>query len=125
MGADNSPPTSYLNLEQLHNSFEVVNKPRPIPLYGTSKGRSIDGWCSSSQSKGGDGVGKGIGRSGRIPDGGVLDGSGWEVDGVLVMILVVVVRESEVVVMTMGRVVMVEVMVWQEVWQSLPQAKMV
>ncbi|GKG57220.1 hypothetical protein Tco_0584646, partial [Tanacetum coccineum] len=35
-----------------------------------------------SKSKGGDEVGKGIGRSGGVPDGGVLNGSGWEVNGV-------------------------------------------
>ncbi|GKF15101.1 hypothetical protein Tco_0056563, partial [Tanacetum coccineum] len=34
------------------------------------------------KSKGGYGVGRGIGRSGGMPDGGVLNGSGWEIDGV-------------------------------------------
>ncbi|GJW17703.1 hypothetical protein Tco_0025139 [Tanacetum coccineum] len=38
--------------------------------------RSIEG-----KSKGGDDIGNGIGRSGGVPDGRVLDGSGWEVDG--------------------------------------------
>nr|GEZ53618.1 hypothetical protein [Tanacetum cinerariifolium] len=35
--------------------------------------------------KGGDDVGKGIGRSGGVPDGGVPNDSGWEVDDVLAL----------------------------------------
>nr|GFC13423.1 hypothetical protein [Tanacetum cinerariifolium] len=39
-------------------------------------------WLVEGKSKGGDDVGKGIVRSGGVPDDDVLDDSGWEVDGV-------------------------------------------
>ncbi|GKF59966.1 hypothetical protein Tco_0176752, partial [Tanacetum coccineum] len=42
------------------------------------------------RSKGGDGVGNGIGKSGGVPNGGVLDGSRWEVDDVSALSRIIV-----------------------------------
>ncbi|GJR79264.1 hypothetical protein Tco_0150049 [Tanacetum coccineum] len=39
-------------------------------------------WSTEGSSKDGDDVGAGIGRSGGVPDGGILNGNGWKVDGV-------------------------------------------
>ncbi|GKG58083.1 hypothetical protein Tco_0589694, partial [Tanacetum coccineum] len=44
------------------------------------------------KSKGGDDVGAGISRSGGVPDSGVLNGSGWEVDDVLALSQIIAAR---------------------------------
>ncbi|GJY12670.1 hypothetical protein Tco_0381979 [Tanacetum coccineum] len=60
------------------NFFSSILQTLPITYHTPSTYHltSVEG-----RSKGGDGVGKGIGRSGGVPHGGVLDGSRWEVDG--------------------------------------------
>ncbi|GKG57351.1 hypothetical protein Tco_0584777, partial [Tanacetum coccineum] len=63
MGADELLPTSYLEPRAIHNLFQGGNVTSETPALQTVERRS----------KGGDGVGKGISRSGSVLDGGVLD----------------------------------------------------
>ncbi|GJY82624.1 hypothetical protein Tco_0496000 [Tanacetum coccineum] len=76
-------------------------------------------WSIESRCKGGDEVGSCMGKSGGIPDGGVPDGGVstlvvMEITHVLVMILEVVVRESEVVVVILVVVIVSVIVVEKE-----------
>ncbi|GJY93610.1 hypothetical protein Tco_0509392 [Tanacetum coccineum] len=81
VGADELSPTLNLRPRAIHNLFRGGNVTSETPALQSVKGRS----------KGGDGVGNGIGKSGGVLDGGISDdsipdqgdgsGSGWEVDG--------------------------------------------
>ncbi|GJW97911.1 hypothetical protein Tco_0179719 [Tanacetum coccineum] len=97
VGADELSPTLYLGPRTIPNLFRGCNV-----TSGLSTLRSVESRC-----KGGDEVGSSMGKSCGVPGGGVPDG-GVSTLVMVEVIQVVVVRESEVVVMTIGKVVMVE-----------------
>ncbi|GJY36944.1 hypothetical protein Tco_0422322 [Tanacetum coccineum] len=93
--ADELSLTSYLEPRAIPNLFQGGKV-----TSGLSSLRLVEG-----SSNGGDDVGAGMGKSGGVPDDGASD-LVWEsmMGGVMVVNGVVVEKESEAVVMTMGKV---------------------
>ncbi|GKD02144.1 hypothetical protein Tco_1177118, partial [Tanacetum coccineum] len=71
VGEDELSPISYLRPRAIHILFRGGKQTLGLSVL----------WKVEGRSKGGDDVGTGIGRSGGVPDRGVPDSSGWEVDG--------------------------------------------